>query len=75
MALTLAANADSPLENACFVIKNWGNRNVSLTIDGKKEPRGKTFRYGFRDNADGTDLVVWLEKATTKPLKIALNPQ
>jgi hypothetical protein len=75
LALTLAANADSPIENACFVIKNWGNRPVSLKIDGKKEPRSKTFRYGFRDNMNGTDLVVWLEKTTTKPIKIVFIPQ
>ncbi len=72
LALTLAASTDSPIDNACFVIKNWGNRAVLLKIDGKNVPRSKAFRYGFRDTADGTDLVVWIEKKSMKPLKIAL---
>jgi hypothetical protein len=38
-------------------------------------PRNKTFRYGFRDTAEGTDLVVWLEKKAVKGFKIVLAPE
>jgi hypothetical protein len=69
---TLEANDNSPIENACFVIKNWGNRAVSLKLDGKAIPQNKAFRYGFRDGIDGTDLIVWIEKKSVKPIKIAL---
>lgn len=70
---TLEATDASPIENACFVIKNWGNRDISLKIDDKAVARSKAFRYGFRDTAEGTDLVIWLEKKTTKAVKVSLS--
>ena len=72
MNFTLEANADSPIENACFVIKNWGNQDVSLEIDGKSVTQSKAFRYGFRDTVEGTDLVVFVEKKSVKSIKIGL---
>jgi hypothetical protein len=75
LTFTLDVNDSSPIENACFVLKNWGNRAVSLKIDDKVVPRNKTFRYGFRDTAEGTDLVVWLEKKAVKGFKIVLAPE
>jgi hypothetical protein len=72
LTFTLEATDASPIENACFVVKNWGNREVSLKIDGKAVPRSKAFRYGFRDSVEGTDLLVWIEKKTTKAVKVTL---
>jgi hypothetical protein len=71
---SVEANVESPVENACFVVKNWGNREVSLKVDGVIVPRGKAFRYGFRDTENGTDLVVYLEKKSVKPFKISISP-
>lgn len=73
LSFTLEASDASPVENACFVIKNWGNRDISLKIDDKAVTRSKAFRYGFRDTAEGTDLIVWLEKKTNKAVKVALS--
>lgn len=69
---TLDATDASPIENACFILKNWGNRDVTLKIDNIAVAKSKAFRYGFRDTADGTDLIVWIEKKATKPFKVAL---
>ena len=72
LIFSLEANSDSPINNPSFVIKNWGNREVILKIDDLEVARGKRFRYGFRDGIEGTDLVIYLEKKTVKPFKIAL---
>ncbi len=69
----LEANENSPIDNPCFVIKNWGNREVSLKIDGINVVRGKAFRYGFRDTEEGTDLVIYLEKKSVKPVNISIT--
>lgn len=69
----LEASENSPIENVCFVIKNWGNSPASLQIDGVAVPQGKTFRYGFRDTEEGTDLIVWVEKKSVKLLKMSIN--
>lgn len=78
LKFTLDGSAATPIDNPAFVVKNCGpafrgNRPVSLMLDGKPVPRGKTFRYGFRDSLDGTDLIVWLEQKSTRPLQIALT--
>ena len=55
------------------MVKNWGNREVSLKVDGLSVPRGKAFRYGFRDGIEGTDLIIYLEKKSFKPVKITIS--
>ena len=70
---SIEANAESPIDNPVFVVKNWGNREVSLKMDNQIIPRSKAFRYGFRDGIEGTDLIIYLEKKSVKPVKISLN--
>lgn len=74
---TLDATADSPIVNPAIVVKNWGNRPATLSIDGREIPRGKDFRFGHNKTLDGTDLVVWVkiqrDKITSLKLKAPLN--
>jgi len=69
----LTASAKSPLINPAFVIKNWGDRDVELKIDGRKIKRGKNFRFGHRHRIEGSDLIVWLKTESTKPIEISLS--
>jgi hypothetical protein len=66
---TLRADRESPIINPAFVIEGWGRKDALLTVNGKEIPRGKEFRYGFRDRLDAVDLVSWVrfesEKETT----------
>jgi hypothetical protein len=70
---SLDANSNSPIENVAVVVKNWGNRDVSLKMDGANVARGKAFRYGFKDSIEGTDLVIYIEKKSVKPISISIN--
>ncbi len=70
----LEANADSPVLNPCFVIKNWNAKSLSLKIDNRKIKHGKFFRYGFRNSLEGTDLIVWIKKESSVPVKFSLKP-
>lgn len=72
--ITIEADADHPIVNPAFVIKNWGDAAANLSIDGKPVLRGKDFRFGHRQTLDGTDLVVWLKLETDKPAKISIEP-
>jgi hypothetical protein len=63
----LKASPDSPLVNAAIVIKNWGDLNPRLAIDGKIIPQGPNFRYGHINKLEGTDLVIWTKLESTKP--------
>jgi len=70
----LAASESSPVVNPAFVVKDWGKRDAKLVINGKEVERSKKFRVGHRRRLEGTDLVVWVEIESTKPIKVILKP-
>ncbi|HLJ75842.1 MAG TPA: hypothetical protein VKT75_00435, partial [Acidobacteriaceae bacterium] len=72
--LTFAASAASPLFDPAVVVRNWGDSEARLKIDGKPVAWGKEVRAGHLQRLDGTDLVVWLEKQTEKPMRLELSP-
>lgn len=67
--IELNASEESPVVNPSFVIKNWGNKEVLLTVNGEEIKRGKDFRYGYRDTLTGTDLIVWIKAKSENPVE------
>ncbi len=65
--ILLKASPESPLLHPAFVIKNWGDAEPKLSIDGKPVARGGNFRYGFVPHLEGSDLIVWLAMESAKP--------
>jgi len=74
LRMTLAASSTSPVRNVALVVTNWGNHGATLVADGQPVVRGPRFRYGYRYTLQGTDLVVWIEASTERPLSIELTP-
>jgi hypothetical protein len=72
LRLSLQASSESPLLNPAFQIKNWGDREPKLRLDGKPAARGANVRYGFVPTLEGTDLVVWLRMEATKPTRVEI---
>ena len=70
--LALKADPSSPLLNPALVIKNWGDAEPRLRLDGNAVPRGPEFRYGYVSHLEGTDLVVWVKMKATRPLNVEL---
>ena len=70
----LSGSENSPMLNPAFVIKNWGEGGARLKINGKKIKRGKNFRLGRRHTLEGSDLIVWIQKESTKSVRISLSP-
>lgn len=75
LEIMLQASDNSPLVNPSFVIKNWGDADVKLTVNGKKIPRGESFRYGYRNTMEGIDLVFWIEMESSTDVYYKLTPQ
>lgn len=73
-AIEIVASNESPIANLAFVIKNWGDANAALKINGKEIERGNDFRYGHRYRLDETDLIVWLKMEATSPANFILQP-
>jgi hypothetical protein len=68
----IAGSEEHPIVNPAFVIENWGKRGASLAIDGNTIKRGKDFKFGHRRTADGYDLIVWVRKEASVPVKFGL---
>jgi hypothetical protein len=66
----LDSSADSPIINPAFVIKNWGEREAKVSINGKPTVGGGSFRYGLVPTLEGTDLIVWLQTQSEKPITV-----
>jgi len=74
LEISVPATEESPLANPAFVIKNWGEQDVELTIDGEKVERGKKFRAGHYGTLEGSDLIVWLEMDAIRPTAFTFTP-
>lgn len=59
--------------NPVFIVKNWGDSDVELKVDGK--PWTELIRKGYEKSPDGTDLVLWLKMKTDRKVKFSLEPK
>ena len=72
--ITLSAEADSPVNNLCLLIKGWGGEGASVTLDGKPLAKKDGLRLGALPTLTGTDLVVWIEAKSSRPVRVVLTP-
>lgn len=75
LEFTLNGSEHSPVLNPAFVVKDWGEANVKLTLDGRAIPRGKDCRSGHRQTLAGTDMVVWLKARSQTTVRIRLESE
>jgi hypothetical protein len=68
------ASGESPLVNLALVIRNWGLSPARVEIDGQSVPAGNDLRIGAVHRLEGDDLVVWIRKDATAPLRITVAP-
>ena len=74
LVMTLQASEVSPGVNPAVVIKNWGDGEARITLDGKPRPVGTDLRVGHVRRLEGTDLIVWFQTEATKPLHVSVTP-
>jgi len=73
LSFEIKASEASPVLNPAFVIRDWGNSDITLEINGKAVNKGKDFRVGHRQKLDGRDLVSWLRFESTETVKVAIK--
>jgi hypothetical protein len=75
LELTIEASSNRPIVNPAIVVKNWGEADPFLKINGRPTAWGKDFRYGLERNLNGTNLVVWMQEQSTTSLQLTLAPK
>jgi hypothetical protein len=70
--LKLQASDSSPLFDPAILVKNWNADSARVTVNGRSLPAG-IVRIGAVRSLDGTDLVVFVQQQTTKPMEITVS--
>jgi hypothetical protein len=68
----LQAGEDTPVANIVLYVKGWGDGGAAVTVDGQPVERGRGLKLGHVRTIDGTDLVAWIEKSSTRPVRVVL---
>jgi hypothetical protein len=72
--LTFSASEASPLFDPAVIIRNWGDGEARLRVNGKPAAWSKDFRSGHVARLEGTDLVIWMRKESTQPFRVEVGP-
>lgn len=62
----LNASKESPLVNPAFLIKNYGQKDITLTRNGKPLNEGTDYRKGYENKLTQTNLILWLDHQSTQ---------
>jgi len=73
LSFVLQASDASPAHNPAFYIKQWGEQNPKVIMDGRVLKQGQEYRIGHLPKLVGTDLVLWLKCQSTAPLTLSVQ--
>jgi hypothetical protein len=73
LSLEFGADPDSPLANAFLILEGWGDTGLEVRLDGQPLVPGEDFRPSPRKTIRGTDLLLWLEVASTEPARVGIS--
>jgi len=73
LKFSIQANDESPVVNPVFVIKNWGDNQIRLKVNGKEISQDKAFRIGHIRRINQYDLVVWLELESKSEIEFSME--
>ena len=66
----LNGSSNSPIVNPAFVIKNWGNSQIEITVNGTKKEIDKNLRIGYKNTLHSQDIIIWMRNDSDDNLKI-----
>ena len=69
LTLTIEASDASPIVDPAIVIKT-GEKDQLVWISKASHPWGKDFRMGYVHRLDGTDLMMWNQRQSERPLHL-----
>lgn len=55
------------------MVKNWGSAGVRLFLDAAEVSHGKDFRFGYHRTLEDTELIVWIQAESTRPVNVVLE--
>jgi len=74
LTVDLRASEESPLVNPVLLVRGWGSAAPRVEIDGRPAPLGPDVRAGFIHGLERDDLVLWMRRESSRPVRIVLAP-
>ena len=75
LTLELDASVDSPVENFCLLIENWGRSDPLIELNNTPLSVNKGYYLGHNMSLEGTDLLIWIESESTTPIRLMISPK
>ncbi len=69
LELTVMASDRTPAIDPAFVIRNWGDGQANVRMDGTELPKAE-IRIGTVHRLDGTDLIIWIHRQAIRPFHL-----
>ncbi len=73
LSFTLAGSKQTPICHPAFVIKNYGNKSIQLSIDGQEKEWSKDYRRGYHKTIEGTDLIIYLNIVSEDAIQVKIH--
>jgi len=74
VVVTLRAAPDSPIVNPVLRIRSWDAAIPRVEIGGRPAVVGREIRAGLIRGLEGDDLVLWIRRESTSPIRISISP-
>lgn len=75
LEMELLASKESPVVNACFVVKGWNTDEISLRLNGKILKKNRDYSAGIIRNLEKDDLILWVRMDSEKTSEIIITKQ
>jgi len=74
LRITLDASAAPPIINPAILIRNWGDGDATLQVNGKTVQWGASYSVGHIEHLDRTGLILWIRAESTQPFRAEVRP-
>jgi len=69
---TFDAREGAPVRNPALVVKNWGDADVDVTVNGNPFQK---YEADYAKHMNGADLIVWLNIESPDPVRVSISPE
>ena len=59
--------------NPTFIFKNWGRREVRVSVNGEELTAGKLVEIGYENTDSGTDLILWIPSKSNTATRFKIH--
>jgi hypothetical protein len=75
LKFSVLADAESPVVNPVFIVRNWGNQKPHIKLDGGELLGKEQFRYSINKKLNERNLIVWMNINSVRETEISITTE